>query len=579
MPLSPRIFVPAFAFALAAGPAAGAVTLEVQVGGVNGAHKLNVENLLSIRRYAGQAEISETRVRHLHALAPEEITRALEPFGYYHVQVDDSLRQQGDRWRASYHIELGDPVRVDTATILLQGEGVADSALRSVVDQFPVRVGDPLRHAAWELGKASLAGQAHVRGYLDGKFDSSSVVVDPGRGTAALHLVYDTGPRYAYGPVRFEQDALHQKYLDGYVPFEEGEPLDFGELRAFQNALRSTNYFQRVEVEPNREDAVGNRVPVDVRLEPSRPVKLDFGVSYGTDEGFGVMSGALMRRVNRRGHRADVQLKAAQAEQSAIVNYRVPWANPPTSVLSFSTGYEREDTESRLNETLLLATSFSHLRGPWHETLALVYRNETYEVGPDEGRTTLVGPDLEWSLVHADDRVFTRRGYRIRPGVEGSWSGAIASVSYAQVNLDAKWILGGKGGHRLIARGLAGHTLTDQFRELPSSVRYFSGGAQSIRGYGYESLAPRDAQGEPIGGESLLETGLEYDYRVLKSWAVAAFYDLGGALSSWSGPLSHGAGAGIRWLSPIGMVRLDYAWGLSRDGVPTEIHFMIGPDL
>jgi len=60
---------------------------------------------------------------------------------------------------------------------------------------------------------------------------------------------------------------------------------------------------------------------------------------------------------------------------------------------------------------------------------------------------------------------------------------------------------------------------------------------------------------------------------------VAAFFDAGNALESFSDELETGAGAGLRWLSPIGMVRLDLAFALSRDGTPARIHVTIGPDL
>jgi len=553
--------------------------LDVDLDGVEGQEKINVESFLAIRRYAATKEAAASRIRHLHEQAPEDIAKALEPFGYFRVQVDGSLEQDGDDWKATYRIDPGEPVRFDTVTVRLVGDGAEDPILQDVVATFPVQLGDPVNHLDWELGKANISGQAHVRGYLDGRFQTNEIVVDLERYAARLMLVYDTGARYEYGPVRFEQDVLDQRYLDGYVPFEQGDSLDFQELRGFQNSLRSTNYFKRVEVEPVRDEAVGNQVPIQVILEPNRPLKLDFGVSYGTDEGFGALVGALVRRVNRRGHRADAEIRVAQTKQSAAANYRIPWANPPTSILSFSTGYERDDTESRLSETFLVATSFARLRGSWQETIALAYRNETYEVGPDAGRSGLFGPDLQWSLIRADNRVFTRRGFRVRAGLHGSLDGALASVTYGQANLDLKGILGGKSPHRMIGRAKVGHTFSDQFRELPASIRYFAGGAQSIRGYGYEAITPRNASGEPIGGENLLETGVEYDYRLLGSWAVAGFYDLGGALESFSDALSHGVGFGLRWLSPVGMIRLDYAWGLSTPGVPTYIHFMIGPDL
>ena len=580
-PRSPRWI--ALLLALLAGlPDAGraaAASLDVKLDGVKGPEKVNVEGLLSIKRYAAQKDLADSRIRRLHEQAPGEIARALESFGYYNVRVTPSLDQNGDKYVATYRIEPGVPARLDTVDVRVTGAGERDTVLTGLATGFPLKVGDPVRHLDWELGKAAIAGQGHVRGYLDGAFRTHEIAVDPNSNRARLTLVYDTGARYLFGPVRFEQDALEQRYLDGYVTFKEGEPLDFDRLRSFQNSLRSTSYFGRIEVEPDRAAADGLRVPIDVRLERAPSMKIELGASYGTDEGFGGLVGVNFRRVNRHGHRADFQVQAAQRKQNATANYRIPWASPPTSVLSLTSGFEHEDTDTRTNTTFLAGTSFTRLRGSWQETLALTYRDETYEVGPDDGRSQLFGPDLQWSVVKADDRVFTRRGFRVRVGVQGSWHGALASVSYGQANLDLKGIRGGKSPHRLIGRVHVGHTWSDQFRELPASIRYYAGGAQSIRGYGYESLTPHDANGEPIGGNSILESTAEYDYRLHHSWAVATFYDYGGALESASDPLSSGAGIGIRWLSPVGMIRLDYAWALSRDGTPTEVHFMIGPDL
>ncbi len=560
-------------------PPARAASLRVRVDGVGGQQKVNVETFLSIKRLEKSQDLSESRIRHLHEIAPQEIATALEPFGYYRSLVESRLEREGDRWNAAYEIAPGAPVRFDTVAVRLLGEGAQDPELRAIVEPFALRSGDPVDHARWEFAKSRLSGLAHVRGYLDGRFLESEITVDPERYAARLDLAYDTGPRYHYGPVRFHQDALHERYLEGYVPFEPGDPMHYDELRSMQNTLRGTNYFKRVEVEPRRSEANGTSVPVDVTLQANKPLKLDFGATYGTDEGFGVTVGALARRVNRRGHRADLLLKVSQGEQSATANYRIPWADPPTSVLSFSGGYERKDTEARISETFLLGGGFSHLRGPWQETWNLAYRLEDFEVGPDTGRVSLFGPDLQWTLVQANDRVYPTRGHRVRAGLEGALGRVLSSASYAQANLELKGILGFANHHRVIARARGGTTLTKEFRELPASVRYFSGGALSVRGYEYESLAPHDEQGREIGGQSLLETSLEYEFRFHKSFGVAGFYDAGSALASTSDRLSSGVGFGVRWLSPVGMIRLDHAWALSEAGVPTRIHFSIGPDL
>ncbi len=101
-----------------------------------------------------------------------------------------------------------------------------------------------------------------------------------------------------------------------------------------------------------------------------------------------------------------------------------------------------------------------------------------------------------------------------------------------------------------------------------------------MRGFRYQSLGTKDEEGNVIGGEALLVASLEYEYRFRPKWGIAAFYDTGNAFHDFSGlSLAQGAGVGIRWLSPIGPVRADVAYGLSDPNHPIVFHLNIGPDL
>jgi translocation and assembly module TamA len=125
----------------------------------------------------------------------------------------------------------------------------------------------------------------------------------------------------------------------------------------------------------------------------------------------------------------------------------------------------------------------------------------------------------------------------------------------------------------------AGRTYTPAFRSLPPSIRFFAGGDQSVRGYDYQSLGPADVAGNVVGGTTLLTGGAEIEQRFLERWGVAAFIDAGKAFASGDFSLEEGVGAGIRWLSPVGLVRLDLAAAVSEPGNPLRIHVVIGPDL
>jgi translocation and assembly module TamA len=182
--------------------------------------------------------------------------------------------------------------------------------------------------------------------------------------------------------------------------------------------------------------------------------------------------------------------------------------------------------------------------------------------------------------VRADDRIDTTNGDRLRFTLQGTAKNPLSEATFVQGLADAKAIHTLGGRNRLIGRAQVGYTATNDFRILPPRFRFFAGGDQSVRGYRYQSLGPKDEEGNVIGGEALLVASLEYEYRFRPKWGVAVFYDTGNAFHNFSsGSLAQGAGFGVRWRSPIGPVRADIAWGISDPNHPIVFHLNIGPDL
>jgi translocation and assembly module TamA len=124
--------------------------------------------------------------------------------------------------------------------------------------------------------------------------------------------------------------------------------------------------------------------------------------------------------------------------------------------------------------------------------------------------------------------------------------------------------------------------LDGDFHDLPPSIRFFAGGDRSVRGYDYQSLGPKNLEGQVIGGKHLVVGSLEYEHKIpyLDKWSLATFYDVGNAFNNFAEPrLKHGAGLGLRWLSPVGLIRIDVATALSENNYPLRLHITIGPDL
>jgi translocation and assembly module TamA len=192
----------------------------------------------------------------------------------------------------------------------------------------------------------------------------------------------------------------------------------------------------------------------------------------------------------------------------------------------------------------------------------------------------LLIPGAKGSIFWADNRLVTTRGLRLSASLIGSEDGLLADTSFLQTAVRTKGIYSFFDKWRWIGRADLGATLTNDINDLPPSLRYFAGGDQSVRGYGYKKIGPADADGNIVGGKNLLTYSLELERALFEEWSAALFYDSGTATNTFSKlNLQSGAGIGVRWNAPFGQIRLDLAKALDDENNSWRIHFTMGADL
>lgn len=563
---------------LALAAPASAAPLDVDVTGIEGDLRDNVLAGLTIEQRR-KGRLTDPEIRELHARAPEEIERALEPFGYYRPLVDATLERERSRWQAVYRVTPGPPLLVDSTDVRVVGPGAGEPAFQERLREFPLVRGDPVIHSEYEEAKDGFVKAALKQGYLDARFTRHEIRVDLERYRAVIVLHVQTGSMYRFGPTEFRQDVVHPDLLGGYVNYRRGAPLDFNRLLEMEQALGNSPYFSRVEVRPRRDLAIGNEIPIVVDLRPARAEKYTVGAGYGTDVGPHVQAAAELRRLNRRGHRGEVEGTLSAIEQSGAVTYHVPWPYPRSDVLTLTAGYARIEANDTRERTVLAGPSWSRLWAGWQQTVALLYRFENFDVGLDAGEAGFLTPEAAWSRYRSNDPIDPSSGRRLRYRASLASEDVLSDASFFRLESEGKWIRTFRERHRLIGRAEGGIVWTDRFRRLPPSARFFAGGAGSVRGFGFRQLGARDEAGNVIGGSRLLAGSLEYELRVRERWGVAAFYDAGGAPLHFRGPWEQGAGLGVRWVSPIGLVRADLGVPLTEDRFRVEFHLSVGPAL
>lgn len=573
------------------GKAAG---IDVQVHIDDPALRENIQAFLGIYQFRNRDDLSAPAVRRLHDKARAEIERALQPFGYYRPEIQANLARRESGWLASYRIEPGPPVTIDSINIRLEpglapgaktesGRAEAIKYLRNNTLQPEFQKGMRLQHELYSQFKTRLLKAALEKGFLDARFSTERLAVNTDSLLADIELALALGPRYRFGEVNFKQDILDDDFIRRFVEFEPGEPFNYEKLLDLQYSLIDSNYFARVNVEPLRDEAENHIVPIEVTAEENERSRYRVGFGYGTDTGGRLTLGFQRRYVNRQGHWFDAEAQLAEVRNSAAVGYNIPLARPSHEYFRISAKSQYEelaDAETRSNE---LGMSRVRVLGNWQQTIYTNLRRETSYLPEGAFDSDSVIPGASWLSNRMDNPIYPTRGYKFYADLHGSHPSLGSDETYIQLRLQGRraWPLTER--LRFFTRLDLGITGIEKPEKLPVSERFFAGGDQSVRGFDYNRIGPQDGDGNVIGGRFLAVGSIQLDYKLTESWGASVFVDSGDAFNETADfEAFTGYGVGVIWFSPVGPVRLSIARPTDSALVPKsgyEIHFNFGPDL
>ena len=217
-------------------------------------------------------------------------------------------------------------------------------------------------------------------------------------------------------------------------------------------------------------------------------------------------------------------------------------------------------------------------RARWLRTFSLNFSNESFNVGEDVDTRRSLVPAVAFDHKLADRDVAPRRGRRLGLEFSGTDPALGSQNAYLRTAFRARWIRAFGDDQRLLLRVNGGILTTDAFEKLPPSVRFFAGGDESVRGFDYESLGPTDEEGNVVGGRRLLTGSVEYEKHLRGNFYGALFLDAGNAFDDQF-DAAVGTGAGVKWLSPLGPVRVYLGVPLTDEEDGVRLHLRLGADL
>lgn len=585
--------------------------LTLSVTGVDESLKRN------ILAHLGNLPDSEVQRRAFLFNVEDNVSTALESMGYYHGEVEEKLIEHDKGpWELKLIVTAGEPIKIQWVDINFSGDMLTDNAFDTWLSQVNIKPGDTLNHGTYSELKSQLVTLALARGYFDGEFTQSQIKVNRDLNTAQISLHFDSGERYHFGQVSFDGHILEEDILAKLVPFKENAAYSTRRVSALNRQLLDTGYFSNIKVLPQIDQAKDNQLPVKVELTPkaSHSIELGLGADIGqtTDKAFDPRVRVTWRtpQVNKYGHSQETSLEWSPDRPKFLTTYTIPLTHPLDDQLKIRMGllrdkygvtqvYEPENRDFR-NTGQLESTKYQlgllrqqRLDNQWLMSYSLDAIREEYTQSDTDYTPSLYLTGINFSkTTRNDNSLDPKSGFRQIYSVDYADPYLGSDIRLARLQAKFKWIDTFFENHRLVARIDLGANLVDEneLAYVPPSLRYFTGGDQTIRGYGYQELGPYldyvDADGninrEVIGGRYLMVGSLEYQYYVTPTWRVATFVDAGNAFDNDQFEPVVSVGGGIHWISPIGPIKLDLGVGLKETDTidrSWRIHLTMGTEL
>ena len=407
------------------------------------------------------------------------------------------------------------------------------------------------------------------------------IVADHDTATLDVTLDVKAGPVAGYGETTVEgTEAVDREFTRYMTGLERGvrySPKDIDDAR---DRLLGLEVFNSVTVrEADALDGQGN-IPVAVQVTERKPRYLGIGGTISNTEGLGLEGYWGHRNLFGKAEKLRVEGSISgigsrglsRLNYNAGVMFEKPGVVGPASKFfaSLKAVYEHPDAYDRFAVTGGAGLSYQlDKQQTVSAELALDYSRITDSVDPLDTKDYLIASvPLQYVFDNRDDRLNPTSGFRALAFVEPSYD-ILNSTPFVKLKGEGSAYFAPMESNRFVLAGrvAGGSILGAGMADIPAHRRFYAGGGGSVRGYAYQGVGPKNAEGKPTGGLSYFETSAELRIAVTDTIGIVPFVDAG-TVSTGQFPdfsdIKVGAGVGLRYLTPFGPLRVDAAVPLNR---------------
>jgi len=432
-----------------------------------------------------------------------------------------------------------------------------------------------------------LLRRAREEGHAFARLEKRRLVVDHRSRRMEVDLALVPGPKVRFGDIQIVgAEEVERKFLRRHTGLVPGSPFDPRKLERARQRLLQTRLFSTVRITTPSTPGPSDRVPVRIELRARKARSLGGAVGYNSDEGPKLRLFWEHRNLFGAAERLRVTGRGTLQEQDGEIELRKPdfLAVDQNLTARIALVSENKDAFDSLSLASFLGVDRDFGAG-LDGAIGMRLRFARIDERGERRNFDLLSLPARIALDRRDNPTDPERGFSL--ALEAVPSLDVRNPGLHFLRLQATGIhhlpLRKKPRLGLALRGRIGTILGARRDRLPADERFYAGGGGSVRGIPFEKAGALDESLDPLGGRSLLEGAAELRLRPFAKWEFAAFFDAGtvytSVLPDFDGDLRLGAGLGVRYLTPVGPVRLDVAVPVDRKPEvddPFQIYLSLG---
>ncbi|MDC0534780.1 BamA/TamA family outer membrane protein [Francisellaceae bacterium] len=541
------------------------LSIMVNVTGLPDKIKEGVMPLLSIIKYQNYATESASRLYLMYGESKNEILDLVEPYGYFNASVTSEIKLDGQDWEITYHVTLGEPVKIDLVDIAILGEGQLNTKFLEIIHSSPLKEGEVLTQENYNDAKNSLLSTASVYGFFDAKLVKNEIQINKAKNIAKIYLTLDSGAQYRINKINLTQKqyTFYKNFVGKFIDFDQKQPFSANKIQKTISNLQSSSYFTDIRVVPqitdrNKKDKT---VDVDVDLTASKPVTYAVGGGWGTFTGFRALGETVFHHLTPSGDYATITVEISQINLSYIGQYIIPGDDPLNNFWSINgqqnlinlIPYNSLQTNAGLNNIYKNRWLVSNLG------IQQYYITYNTPAQSDTQSSYYLVPSWFLTLDLTTDGGFWKKGFTINNNLQGTIENPLSSSSFLRnlTRIEFAWPIMPEWNRIILSTNIGFLGFTPA-ADIAPQFRFYAGGVGSLLGYGYLSQGPTNSQGQLVGGRYLGTVAAGLQQRVYGNFSVIGYYNAGNAtdeIDFSDVEILRAAGLGVGYETPLGSIQ------------------------